>query len=270
MPVRLSRRVSAVPPQHGAWAFLGLPFATALTVSPRSPLLLVLAIAWAAAYPVSYFVLAVVRDRSSRRPDPGRFLRPMLPWSVALVTAGTVVLVLRPWLAWVMLAYAASFLVNVRFARRHDERALLNDAVFIGQCTAMTVVTWAVAVGDRSLTPPSLTAAPAHVWVLTAAVAMLLAGSTLHVKSLIRERADPRFRRLSHGFALASLAASAGLAAWWGLPRGLLLIAPFAWFAGRSLALRGPSPRPSRIGLVELVGFLLLVACAAVAQQGAP
>ena len=63
MPVRSRRRVSYAPPQHGAWAFLRLPIAVAVAVSPGSPLILVLAIGWVAAYPVSYILLAMIRDR---------------------------------------------------------------------------------------------------------------------------------------------------------------------------------------------------------------
>jgi hypothetical protein len=270
-PTRGTRRVSPVPPQHGAWAFLGLPIAVAVTVSPWTPLLVVLAVGWIAAYPASYFVLALAKDRTSRRPDPARFVRPLLIWSCAAVAAGIVLLVARPWLLWVVLLYAASFLVNVWFARRHDERALLNDAVFIAQCTAMVVVTWAVSVGDGGLPPPGLAEAPPRLWVLTVAVALLLSGSTLHVKSLIRERRNASFGRLSRACAVGSLVASAGLAAWWGLPSGALLVLPFAWFAGRAYALRERSPRPARIGMIELVGFVALVVAAAVGQAwGAP
>jgi hypothetical protein len=259
-----------VPPQHGAWAFLGLPIATAVTVSPWSPLLVLLTVTWVAAYPASYFLLAITRDRSSRHPDPARYVRPLVTWWAVTLAAGLVLLALRPWLVWVALLYAASFAVNVVFARRRDDRALTNDLVFIAQCTAMVPVTWAVAAGTRALTPPPLADAPAHLWVVAVAVALVLVGSTLHVKSLIRERSNPAFHRLSRTFALLSLAASLGLAAWWGLAAGLLLVVPFVWLAGRAIAMRGPSPRPGRIGMIELVGFLLLVAAAAGAQALAP
>lgn len=256
-----------MPPQHGAWAFLVLPIAVAVPVAPSTPVLLLLAAAWIAAYPASYAVLAVVRDHASRHPDARRFARPLLIWWAAVLAAGVPLLALRPWLAWVALGYAALFSVNVVFARRRDERALVNDAVFIVECTAMVPVTWAVAASGPSLAPPSLASAPAHVWVLTVAVALLLSASTLHVKSLIRERADPRFARASREFAWACLLGSLGLAAWWGLPTGLLLVVPFAWFTLRSVALADPSSRPARIGMVELVGFVLLVLAAAVATS---
>ena len=260
-----SRPVSVVPPQHGAWAFLGLPFATALAVTPPAPALVLLLVAWVAAYPASYFVLAIVRDRGGRHPEPSRYRRPLALWSVPVLLAGLPLLVLRPWLALVTVAYLASFAVSLAFARRRDERALANDLVLIAQCTAMVPVTWAVGT-DPVAWPPG---APAHLWVLTTAVALLLLGSTIHVKSLIRERGNPRFARASQALAVGSVAAAIGLALWWGLPGGLALVLPFAYFAARSLALRTP-PAPVRIGLLELVGFLLLVGSAFTAQAWSP
>ncbi|MGL4442785.1 MAG: YwiC-like family protein [Alsobacter sp.] len=254
-----------MPPQHGAWAFLALPVAVAVTVSPWTPLLLLLAVAWVCAYPASYFVLAVVRDRASRHPDTARFARPLAIWWIPALAAGIPLLIVRPWLIWVAMGYSVLFAVNIAFARRRDERALVNDAVFVLECAAMVPVTWAVAAGGSTLAAPPLSSVPVHAWVLTAAVALLLSGSTLHVKSLIRERADPRFARASRSFAWASLVAAVGLAVWWGLPAGLLLIVPFAWFVLRSMLLADPASRPARIGMVELVGFVLLVLAAAVA-----
>lgn len=254
-----------VPPQHGAWAFLALPVAVAMTVSTWTPLLVLLAAAWICAYPASYFVLAVVRDRASRHPNPGRFARPLAIWWIATVAAGLPLLILRPWLLWVALGYVALFAVNISFARRRDERALINDGVFVIECAAMVPVTWAVAAGDPTIAPPPLPDVPLHVWVLTAAVGLLLTGSTLHVKSLIRERADPRYARASRALALVSLPVSVGLALWWGLAAGLLLVVPFAWFTLRSALLADPTSKPGRIGVVELVGFVLLVLASALA-----
>lgn len=261
-----------MPPQHGAWAFLALPVIVAVTVSPWTPLLLLVAAAWVCAYPASYFVLALVRDRTSRHPDARRFVRPLVIWWVPTLAAGIPLLIARPWLVWVAIGYAALFTVNIIFARRRDERALVNDAVFVIECAAMVPVTWAVAAGGSTLAPPALADVPTHAWVLTVAVALLLSGSTLHVKSLIRERADHRFARASRVFAWICLAVALGLAAWWGLPTGLLLVLPFAWFTFRSMLLADPALRPARIGMVELVGFVLLVLASALATAagGAP
>jgi len=247
-----------VPPQHGAWAFLGLPLVCGAAVTPWNPLLLALAVTWVVAYPVSFFVLALVKDAASRHPHPERFRTPLLVWTVAALPTTAVLFVARPWLLWVALVYAATFCVNILYARRRDDRALLNDTVFIAQCAAMVVITWAVAVGQTSWAPPPLSSAPSHLWVLTVAVALMLVGSTLHVKSLIRERANPGFGRRSRGFALASAVGSLALAWWWGLPQGVFLVVPFAFLAVRSVLMTGRPPKPSRIGMIELVAFLLL------------
>lgn len=259
----MPRSVSLVPPQHGAWAFLGLPLVVGWTVASWTPLLVLLAVAWIAAYPASYFALTIVADRSRRRPQPERYVRPLVVWSVPVVVCGLVLLWFRPWLAWVVLAYVVAFAVNVAYARRRDDRALTNDAVFIVECAAMVVVTWAVTASDGGWRLPL--PVPDDVWILTLAVALLLAGSTLHVKSLIRERSDPRYARASRLVAVISVALAAGLALWWGLPSGWWLTLPFVYAAVRSFVVRDPGTRPGKIGMVELVAFVLLAVAAALA-----
>ncbi|MDA8436005.1 MAG: YwiC-like family protein, partial [Actinomycetales bacterium] len=193
---------SYVPPQHGAWAFLGLPLVLGAVVTPWTPLLVLLAVAWVAAYPWSYAAFGLVRARR-----PQRFRAPFLVWSAVVLPASAVLLAWRPWLVWVGIGYLALFAVNLHYARRNDERALTNDAVFVAECAAMVAVTWAVGAGARSWAPPGLDAVPAHVWVLVIVCALVLLGSTLHVKSLIRERRDPRFARAARVLAVACVPA---------------------------------------------------------------
>ena len=253
-----------MPPQHGAWAFLGLPVIVALPLTSWTPLLVLLAGAWVTAYPASYFVLAIARDSASRHPDPGRYARPLAAWSVAVAVLGLPLLFAQPWLAWVLGGYLGAFMVNLAFARRRDERSLVNDIVLILECTAMVPVTWLVGFAATG-SAPALDAVPTDVWIAMVAVALLLAGSTLHVKSLIRERNDPRYARASRLVALLSLLVAVGLAWAWGLPAGAVLVLPFAWFLARSMLLANPSMRPGRLGMIELVGFLLLAGAVAAA-----
>jgi hypothetical protein len=250
----------SIPPQHGAWAFLGLPLVLGALVSPASWTLLPLTVTWIAAYPWSYAALGLAR---SRRRD--RFRDALTLWSWVLVPAAVLLLVLRPWLVWVGLGYLLLFLVNVGFARRHDERDLRNDAVFIVECALMVPVTWGVAAGTTGLLPPAPASMPTQVWVLTAVVALVLLGSTLHVKSLIRERRDPRYARASRRFAWGSLAAAPGLALWWGLPSGWWLVPPFVVLAVRAVAVPRRAWRPGVIGMVELAAFVLVAVAVAVA-----
>ena len=250
-----------VPPQHGAWAFVALPVLLGATIAPWSVWLLVLAAAWVVAYPTSYAALGTVR---ARRPE--RFRRPLLVWSAALTPLLALLVLARPWLVWVGAVMLVLFAVNIRYASRNDERALTNDAVFVLECTLMVPVTWGVAVGGQTLSPPSVAAVPHEVWVLTVVCALVLVGSTMHVKSLLRERRDPRYARASRALAVASVGVALGLAAWWGLPSGMWLVLPFVVLAIRAfvvptLAARR-SLRPAVIGMVELGCFVLVVLAA--------
>ena len=249
-----------VPPQHGAWAFLGLPLILGLIVAPWTPLLLVLAIAWVATYPLSYAALGLVRAKR-----PQRFRAPFLVWSAVVLPATVVLLVSRPWLVWVGIAYAALFSINLGYARKNKERALTNDVVFVVECSAMVAVTWSVGVGSRSWSPPSLGSVPDEVWVLVVVCALVLLGSTLHVKSLIRERRDRRYARASLVVASASVPTAVALAVWWGWPSGAWLIAPFIVLVVRAFAVPRRSMRPGAIGMVELACFVLVAAAASLA-----
>lgn len=246
-----------VPPQHGAWAFLGLPVLLALGVSPISWLVPALVLAWVIAYPWSYAALATVRARR-----PGRFRRPLTVWSALLLPPTVVLLLTEPWLVWVGLLMAGLFAVNVRYAYRNDERSLGNDFVFIVECAVMVPVTWAVATGGESWIPPAPADVPSEVWVLTVVCGLVLLGSVLHVKSLIRERRDPRYAMASRTVACASLVASIALAFWWGLPSGWWLVLPFIALAARAFLVGRRPLRPVVIGMVELAGFVLVVLAA--------
>jgi cation transport ATPase len=211
--------------------------------------------------------MELVHDRSRRHPDPRRFLLPLAVWTAVLAASGIPVLLARPWLVWVVMAYGALLVVSLGFAQRRDERSLGNDLIVIVQCAAMVVVTYLVGgswMGYASWRFPDLGAVPAHVWTAAVAVTLVLLGSTLHVKSLIRERGDARYARASRALASGSLVLAAALGIWWGLPAGWLLLAPFAYLLARSLMI--PSPlRPAQLGMVELVGFLLLAGAIALA-----
>ena len=242
-----------LPPQHGAWAFLGLPLVLGAIVAPGTPLLLVLALAWVAVYPLSYAALGLVRAKR-----PQRFRRPFVVWLAVVLPAVLVLVVARPWLVWVGLGYMAVFTVNLRYAKHNDERAIGNGLVFAAECAAMVAVTWSVGAGERSWTPPALGTVPDRVWVLTVVCGLVLVGSTLHVKSLVRERRDPRFARASRVVAVASVPASVALAAWWGWPGGAWLVVPFVVIALRAFLVGRRPLRPGAIGMIELGGFVLV------------
>jgi hypothetical protein len=243
-----------VPDQHGAWAFLLLPVVLGVAAGGWVPAVVALVVAWVAAYPLTWALTGLLAA-----PRPERFRRALLVWSAVAVPAALLAAALRPWLLWVGAAYVALFLVNLWFARRRRERALTNDLVLVGECSAMVLVVVGVAAADgwsvplESMTEPS-------VLVLALACAVTLVGSTLHVKSLIRERRNPRYAIASRGYAVASVAVMA--AAVVVTEVGAVLVVPFVLLAARAFLVRDPRMRPARIGLVELACLLVLAGCA--------
>jgi hypothetical protein len=242
-----------LPPQHGAWAFLALPIVLACTVAPPTWWTALLVLAWFAAYPASYAGARLLHDRR-----PERFRRPFVAWSVLAAVPSAVLVVQLPWLLAPGIVLLALVTVNAVYARRNDERALVNDLVVVTECALLVPVTWGVSSSVASL-PDGV---PTQVIVLAAVCWLVLAGSTLHVKSLIRERRDPRYARASRVLASASVVASIGLAMAWGLPAGAWLVVPFVALAVRAFVIGRRPRRAVVIGLVELA-MVMLTALAA-------
>ena len=253
-PAAVRRRRQLLPNQHGAWAFLVLPLLLGLCVAGWSDLLLPLALAWIASYPFSWAVAAFVS-----MPRPARYRDAVVLWGAVAAAAGLVVLAQRPWLAWVLLVYGAAFAVNLGFARARSERALANDLLLVVECALLVPVVAGVVAGPDGWSLPwqAMTGSTVLVW--TVVCVLTLVGSTLHVKSLIRERRDPRYTRASRWFAVMSVPAAAAVALLGGVPWWAVAL-PFALLAGRALWLHDPTLRPGRLGVIELVCFVAVVA----------
>jgi hypothetical protein len=105
---------------------------------------------------------------------------------------------------------------------------------------------------------------PTEVLAVTGLCALVLVDSTLHVRSLIRQRRDARAARLSRAVSLAGLAAAAGLGTAVGMmPAGWWLPAGYAVLVVRAFAVR--TTRPARIGLAELGAFAAVAVTAGLA-----
>jgi hypothetical protein len=257
IPPGRRKRDRVVPDQHGAWAFLVLPVALGLAAVGWSAAVLVVVVSWVAVYPVSWALTGILAA-----PRPERFRRALVVWSAVAVPAAAAAAYLRPWLLYVGLVYVALFLVNLWFARRRRERAIANDLVLVAECAAMVPIVAGVVAGGGWEVPFARMSEPG-VLVLALACAVALVGSTLHVKSLIRERRNPRYAQASRWYAVGSVGVMAVAVAASGV--GPALVVPFLALAVRALVVRDPRLRPATIGLVELACLLLLAGAAFVA-----
>ena len=240
-----------MPGQHGAWAFLALPLALAMTRTGWFPLLPAVAIAWVSAYPLSW---AATGRLTARRPE--RFDHALMTWAPIALLAGIPLVVACPWLVWVLVVYAALWLVNLGFASDRRERSLANDLVLVAECTLMVPVVLGIGGAEAGWSPP-YDVLDSHLLLPVVACACALLGSVLHVKSLIRERRNPRYAVASRAFAVAATLAVAVAAG--ASDRSLWVVLPFGALAARTWLVRGPGWRPARLGMVELAGLVLVV-----------
>lgn len=230
-----------LPPQHGAWALLLLPFGIGVLRAGPGWIHLPLLVAWLGGYLLSYYGQLALKTRSTSRVRPQ-----LLGYGTVTVAAAALVLVLRPSLAWSGFAFAPLLAVNVIYAWEGEDRALANGLASVAQSSLMTFVAVA-AVGTPlgSVTP------------IVVALLLYFAGSLLYVKTMIRERGDRGYLWASIGFHVVALVLAGVL--------NLALLVPFAWFLARAVVLPRRTPSVKQVGLLELAGSLLLTAVLVVA-----
>lgn len=195
--------------------------------------------AWLGGYLFSYFAFQAVKSRRWRRQRDQ-----LLLWGGVTAALLLTVLVARPRLLLYAPVYAALFAVNAFFAARRRERAMLNDIALVGQsCLIVFVVATVAGVSPRAVVAPFLLC-----------LAYFL-GTVLYVKTMIRERESRTYRRWSIGYHATALAALAWLGPW--------VAGFFAWLLARAALLPGRPLSPKRVGLLEMVNCVLLLAIVA-------
>ena len=85
------RRRRYLPPQHGAWAMLVVPYLVGVLCAGPSWLQLPLLVAWLGGYLLSYYVFLAVKTRR-----PSRVVAQVMVYSVVTVPAAVLVVVAQP------------------------------------------------------------------------------------------------------------------------------------------------------------------------------
>lgn len=237
------------PPQHGAWAFLLVPLILAAFLGAATWVGLLFAVTWVIAYPATYYgsraAMTRIRRGSWSR-IARRELRDGIPWLVVAAMGVLALLLLRPWAIVPGVAVVIVWGISAWLTWIGRERGIANDLLLVFLSALAVPLMWAVATDM-----PSLGAIPHAIWFATVVCAVFFAGSVIHVKSLIREADDPRWRVANIVYHVAALI-TATLASWW-------LVPAFAVALIRAVALR-PGLKPGRIGMVEAVVSVLVIA----------
>ncbi|MFF4550644.1 YwiC-like family protein [Streptomyces sp. NPDC001435] len=235
-PVRRRRRGQWVPPQHGAWALLLVPYLAGLIEVGFSWVQIPLLLGWVGGYLLSYFGLLAVKTRR-----PSRVRTQLLVYGSITLTAGVTVLLVRPQILLFAPVFAAVLAVNGFFAKARRDRALANGLVSV---VAATLILPVVAVAGE--------ASPWQVTGTSLVTLLYFTGSLLFVRTTIRARGDRGMMTTSLAFHAAALLA----AAWLALPYAL----PFTGYLLRAATLPRRGLTPKQIGIVEIFSSLALLA----------
>lgn len=255
MPVRLHPRAggkafsSLLPREHGVWFMWLVPTLLGAAAGGfRWMHVLVLAGAlWL--HLASYAALEWVRSSGREK----RLVGFAAGFAAAGAAAMLVPVLKFPALLVVGALGGLLFLGNVWFARRRQERALVNDLLAIAGLQLWAPVSYAVATGR-------LGSAAWQLWLLST---LFFAGSAIHVKTLFRERANRMLKWASRAVHLGLLVAPAAV----GLPDASLAYAPAAV---RAWAIPGGARlRPIVAGVIEIANSLLFLVIMALLWQRA-
>ena len=271
--VRRRRGISPwVPNQHGAWAMLISPAVLGLIAGLvawlRSegdflalPVFVAVLVAWFFGYFAFFaFGLAAKARNPQRR---ARYVRPVYVYGSVSLAGMAVALLLQPQLMWWALPFAPLVAVAVWETLAGRPRSMLSGM----STTVASALLYPALVGVGS--GSGLREVGAEAWAGMIFLAVYFSGTIPFVKSMIRERNNPRYLTGSiiyHAVAVLSVL-------------GLVLLAPVGWTAGvlmtattllalvRSVyvpvASRGGADwNARRLGMAEVP--VLLVACAAV------
>ncbi|MFE9098089.1 YwiC-like family protein [Streptomyces sp. NPDC007264] len=238
-PARRRRRGQWIPPQHGAWAMLLVPYVAGLIAVGFSWVQLPLLLAWVGGYMLSYFALLAVKTHR-----PGRVRAQLVFYGSVTLAAGVTVLVARPRLLLFAPVFAVVLAVNGLFASARRDRALANGLVSV---VAATLILPVVAVAGGT--------APWQVTATFLVTLLYFTGSLLFVRTTIRERGNRRMLAVSAGFHVVALGAAAWLAP--------LYAVPFTGYLIRAAVLPQRALTPKSIGIVEMLCSVVLLATVA-------
>jgi len=204
-----------------------------------------LLVAWLVGYLA--FHAAGLWLRSGRRV---RYRRPVVAYGAAALALLAGLLVAAPGLLRWAPVFAALLAASLVASLRRADRSWWNDAVTVGAACLLTPVAAGLGTG---------TPAAGAVWPATGVLAAYFLGTVPYVKSLIRDRDDPRVLRASVAYHVVVV-----------VP--LALVDPLLGVVGVLLAARAavvpwrwPRLRPGAIGAGEVVATLVVTAAVLVA-----
>jgi AcrR family transcriptional regulator len=218
---------------------LATPLLVGVLASSPTWVQLPLAAFWFAGY-FAFFATGLWL-KSRRRP---RYLPPVRAYAVLTAVLGALTLALDPGLLrWAPL-FVVPLGVGLLASARRDERSLWSGVATSAGSSLMTVVAYDAG-GGTDWT---------RAWLLAAILAAYFVGTVLYVKTMIRERGEVAYLRLSVAYHVLAAVAGALVSPWLGVVGALL--------AARAALAPRLRQRPAVVGAGEVVATVVVAVTA--------
>jgi YwiC-like protein len=175
-----------IPKQHGAWAMLIIPYLLGAYSGGFSWLHIPLFLGWLLLYLATYPFLMFIKNRRTN----------YLKWFLAYLLPAVVCIMIPLAYDLILLFFGISmlpfFLINLYFAKKRNERALLNDLAAIAAFCIGGLASFYVGEGELNQK-----AAEIYSFCL-----LFFTGSAFYVKTMIREKKNTVYKWASWGFHL--------------------------------------------------------------------
>ncbi|WP_439873554.1 YwiC-like family protein [Bacillus mycoides] len=229
-----------IPKQHGAWAMLVIPFLLSIILGKPTIYHIPLFLAWFFIYLATYPFLMYIRQRRKKE-----LLHNAMVYSIIALVFGMISLLYE----WRILLFAVLmiplFIVNMYYTRQKNERALLNDICAIIVFCIGGLISYYFSMKQIDKTA-----------VFIALISFLyFLGSTFYVKTMIREKNNPKYRLISWGYHIVLTVIVFAINPWCSLI--------FVPSVIRAIILYGKKISILKVGVLEIVNsvyFLIITA----------
>ncbi|MGM7680828.1 YwiC-like family protein [Cytobacillus sp. Hm23] len=229
-----------IPKQHGAWAMLLIPFLVGIFAGQPSMIHFPLFGGWLLLYLGTYPLLMFLKGKRREFYLKWTFIY-MFPALICLV----ITLIINYKLFYFGIVMLPFFVVNVYFAKKNQERALLNDMSAITSFSIGGVASYYGGTGSIDFVA---------IGILLLSMFFFI-GSTFYVKTMIREKKNSTYRWISWGYHLGIIV--------------ILFVSGYPWFiiayipsVVRAFYFYGKNVSVLKVGIWEIINavyFFLVV-----------
>lgn len=227
-----------IPHEHGGWAMVSVPFLFGMFAGNPQWMHISLFFAWLFLYLSSYPLLLSVKRKTNR----GHWIKWGILYGLIAFVCVIPSLISTPSLLYFGPLLVMLLFVNIGYAKRKKERALLNDLCAILIFSIGGAAAYLLGEGG---------------WNSTMAAVVLFSflhftGSVFFVKTVFRERENKRwvvYAKIYHGLLLFMP---------WMVGYPWMTIS-YIYSTARTFAFAGKSMRPWKVGIIEIVGVVLFL-----------